>query len=117
MLFPGSTGFGEAELMTLKSYWPADATTTFVVAELLSGLGSVRLELTLAVSEITVPEGVAAFTLRTRVNVAVAPGARFAMEPVTLPVPPTDGVVHDQPDGHESEPNVAYPGEAGMISV
>ncbi|MGH7193587.1 MAG: hypothetical protein ACREJM_08660 [Candidatus Saccharimonadales bacterium] len=107
MLFPGSTGLGEAELVTLSSYWPGDATVTFVVTELLSGFGSVTLEFMLAVSEIMVPDGVAAFTLRTRVNVAFAPEARFAIEAAMLPVPPTNGVVHDQPDGQDSDKNVA----------
>jgi len=117
MLLPGNTGFGDAELVTLRSYWPAEATTTFDVAELLLGLGSVMLEDTFAVSEITVPDGVAPFTLSLSVKLAVAPAARVPIVAVILPVPPTDGLLHDQPEAQDSEANVAYPGDAGIGSV
>ena len=40
MLFPGVTGLGDPGLVTLRSYWPADATVTFAVALLLEGFES-----------------------------------------------------------------------------
>lgn len=116
-LLPGRTGFGEAELVTARSYWPAEATTTFAVAELFPGLASVTLEETLAVSEITVPEGVVAFTLSWNVKVAVALAARVPVVAVIVPVPPIDGVLHDHPEAHVNAERVAYPGEAGIDSV
>jgi hypothetical protein len=83
MLFPGVTGFGDAELVTLKSYWPAEATVTFTVELLLEGFGSgVEVEV-LAVLVMTVPEAVPAATVMIRVNVVVAPAGSDAMVQLT----------------------------------
>jgi hypothetical protein len=117
MLLPGSTGLGDAVLVTLRSNCPAVATVTLVVAVFVSGSGSVTLEVIFAVSETTVPDGVDEFTLSTIVNVAVPPEAKVAIVPVTVPVPPTEGVVQlHAPLAHVSDPNVAYTG-GGVVGM
>ena len=58
--------------------------------------------------------GVPALTLTTRVKEALAPAARLAMVQLTVPVPPTAGVEHDQPAAEVSDTNVAL---AGTTSV
>ena len=95
ILFPAVTGFGDAELVTLKSYWPADATVTFTVALLLEGFGSgVEVEV-LAVLVMTVPEAVPAATVTINVRDVVAPEGRDAM--VQLTAVPGAGQVHVVP--------------------
>ena len=94
-LFPGVTGFGEAELVTLKSYWPAEATVTFTVELLLEGLGSGVPVAVLAVLVITVPEAVAAATVTIRVKVVLPPEGNDAM--VQLTEAPGAGQTHAVP--------------------
>ncbi len=65
ILLPAKTGFGDADAVTERSACVAVATTTFAFASLLLGFGSGVLELTAAVSEMTVPEAVPAVTLTT----------------------------------------------------
>ena len=60
---------------------------------LLPGVGSAVAEAMVAVLLIVVPFAVFASTVSTTVNVAQAPAARVAMVQLTLPVPPTGGVV------------------------
>ena len=93
MLLPPVTGFGAAELITLKSDCPEVATTTVAVAELLFGLGSVVAEETFAVSVMNVPEGVPEFTVTTTVKVVEAPGATVGFEQVSVPL----ATAHVQP--------------------
>jgi hypothetical protein len=95
MLLPGVTGFGDAELVTLRSYWPAEATVTFVVALLLPGFGSGVAVEVLAVLVMTVPEAVPAVTVTIRVNVVVAPEGSDAM--VQLTAAPGAGQTHVVP--------------------
>lgn len=114
MLPPPRTGFGEAEVATARSACPAVATTTFTVALLLVGFGSLVVALTFAVSEITVPDGVPAVTWSTGLKVAVAPKASDAMVQVMVPVPPTAGVTQDQPAGVGKDTKVVF---AGNVSV
>ena len=68
-------------------------------------------ELALAVFEIIVPLGTPAFTMTTRVNVAVALLAKDGMVQTILPVPPTGGTAEQfQPPGAASETNVVFVG-------
>lgn len=83
MLFPGVTGFGDAELVTLKSYWPADATVTFTVELLLDGFGSGVAVDVPAVLVITVPDAVPATTVTISVKVVVPPEGKDAMVQLT----------------------------------
>src|SRR5580704_11419978 len=85
MLLASVTGFGVAELRTLKSACPAVATTTVAVALLLLGFGSVVVEETLAMTGIDVPEAVPAITCRTTVKVAEAPEASVRFEQPRVP--------------------------------
>src|SRR5271154_1950273 len=95
MLLPGVTGFGDAELVTLKSYWPADATVTFTVELLLDGFGSgVGVE-GLAVVVMTVPEAVPAVTATIKVKVVEAPEGSETM--VQLTDAPGAGQTHTVP--------------------
>src|SRR5271170_2304441 len=95
MLLPGVTGLGDAELVTLRSYWPADATVTFTVELLLDGFGSgVEVEV-LAVLVMTVPEAVPAVTATIKVKVVVAPEGSEAM--VQLTDAPGAGQTHTVP--------------------
>ena len=81
------------------------------LALLLAGLGSgVNDELTAAVSLIRVPNGVLEFTFTVTTKFAVAAAFRVAMVQVIAPVPPTAGVVHDQPAGVGSETKVVLAG-------
>jgi hypothetical protein len=112
MLLPSVTGFGAAELMILKSACPAVATTTLAVAALLFGFGSVVVEATFAVSVITVPAAVPAFTVTTTVNVVEAPEARVAFEQVRVPLT-TEQLQPAAGDG-VAETNVVL---AGMASL
>src|SRR6266852_5332702 len=109
MGLPASTGLGEATLETSR-FGAVVPTTVVAVAVLFEELGSLAEELTEAVSEITVPLAVPAFTFTTRVKVpAVEPGM-FELLHTTLPVPPTAGAIQLQPAGEAIETNVAFAG-------
>ena len=111
MLFPPSTGFGEAELVKLRSDCVAPATVTSAVAEPPVGLGFGVGELALAVFEMIVPLATPAFTFTTKVNVAIAPLAKDSVVQAILPVPPAGGRVEQpQPPGVVSETNVVFVG-------
>jgi hypothetical protein len=111
MLLPGVTGFGDAELLTLKSYCPADATVTLTVVLLLDGFGSgVEVDV-LAVFVITVPDAVPAVTVTIRVKVVVAPEGSDAT--VQLTAAPGAGQTHAVPVCAR-EKNVVC---AGIVSV
>jgi hypothetical protein len=69
-------------------------TVVVVVALLLAGLGSEVMLVTVAVFVMMVPAGVAALTFAVNANVAVAPLAKVAKVAITVPVPPTGGVVN-----------------------
>jgi len=75
MLFPAETGLGVAELVSIKSNWPAVATVTMTVELLVIGFESGVVEVVLAVFEILVPDVVAAATVTTKVKVVVPPDA------------------------------------------
>ena len=108
---PGVTGFGVAELVTLKSYWPAEATVTFTVELLLPGFGSGVAVEVLAVLVMTVPDAVPAVTVTTRVNVVEPPEGSEAM--VQLTVAPGAGQTQTVPACAKEEKVVC----AGIASV
>jgi len=62
-LLPAATGFGLAELVTLKSACVPEATAMLTVAELLAVFVSREVVATVAVSEIIVPAATPALTL------------------------------------------------------
>jgi hypothetical protein len=95
MLFPAVTGFGDAELPSLRSNWPAVATVTIAVELLLPGFESVVVDVVLAVFEIFVPDVTPAPTVTVSVNVVVAPEGRGFMLHVTVGV--VDGHAHAVP--------------------
>ena len=65
--------------VTARSAWPVVATTVVTVATLFDGFGSVVAAETVAVSVMIVPEGTAAPTWTTTVNVVDAPAANDAI--------------------------------------
>jgi hypothetical protein len=77
------------------------ATTTVALAVLVVRFGTMLVAVTVAESVMLVPEGVPAFTCRTRVKVPVLFNARVLVAlQVIVPVPPTEGVVpHVHPAG------------------
>ena len=81
---------------------------------LMVSAGSAVDEVTVALSTIVVG-GAFASTVTTRVKVAL-PGAKLAMLQLTVPLPPTAGVVQLQPPAEESEVNVVLAGMA-LVSV
>src|SRR5713226_4949969 len=91
MFEPALTGSGLSLLVTDKS--AAVLTVVIWVESLFAGLGSAVVVVTLAVLLIVVPLVVEELMFTTSVNVAVAPAARVALVAVTVPVPPTAGVV------------------------
>src|SRR5277367_3014821 len=87
MLLPPETILGGvAALVTLRSAWPAVATTSVAVAALLLGFGSVVVAATFAVSVMTVPAAVPELTVSTTANVAEVPEASVALEHVSVPL-------------------------------
>jgi hypothetical protein len=112
MLLPSVTGLGLAELLTLRSAWPAVATTTVAVAELLFGLGSVVAEETVAVPVMTVPEGVPATTATMTLKLVELPAATRGFEHVSVPADTPQ--VHPVAGVGETETNVVF---AGMASL
>jgi hypothetical protein len=69
-----------------------------------------------AVLLIVVPLGVSALTLTTRVKLALAPAAKVAMAQVTVPVPPTAGLVQAKagPAVCVIDTNVVFVGVASL---
>src|SRR5271165_6329793 len=113
MGLPAWTGYGDAAFVTVNSAPAVVPTTVDAEAVLLAEFGSVTDELTVAVSVITVPLAVAAFTLVINVKVATVFAGMFKSVHTTLPVFPTPGVVQLHPAGAERETSVVL---AGMAS-
>jgi hypothetical protein len=91
---PSVTGFGVAVLTIAISALLALPTTTVALAVLFVRLGTMLVEVAVAVSVMLVPEGVPADTWRTRVKVPILFTARVPVAlQVIVPVPPTAGVV------------------------
>src|SRR2546430_11325027 len=96
MLLPALTGSGESVLVTDRL--ATVPTVVISVQLLLAAFGSVVVELAVAVLLITVPSGRAALTLTTSVNrKLVLGGSVGSVVQVTVPVPPTAGVVQPGP--------------------
>jgi len=83
MLFPAVTGFGLAELVTLRSACPAPATAMFTVTELSVRFVSCVVVAPVSVSLMIVPADVPAVTLNTAVIVPVEPGGTLGLLQVT----------------------------------
>jgi hypothetical protein len=98
----------EPVFVTIKS--AEELTVVDAVAELLPGVGSGAVEVTLAVFEIIA----AAVGVTTSVNTADAPLARLGFVHVTVPFAPTAGVVHVQPTGDASETKFTPAGSASV---
>ena len=107
---PGTTGFGEAALLTERSGCATVPTIVVAVARLLAAFGSETTELTCAVSAITVPFGVKGFTHTMTVNSAVPGGISDAVQ---TSVPPGPGMLHIHPAGGVTLRNVVF---AGIVS-
>ena len=111
-MLPATTGFGEAEFVTVSSAPAVVPTTVDAEAVLLVEFGSVTDELTVAVSVITVPFAVPEFTFTIIEKVAAVPPAMLRSVQTTLPVPPPAGVTQLQPAGAATETNVVFAGTA-----
>jgi hypothetical protein len=73
--------------------------------------GTIFVAVAVAVSAMFVPDGVPAFTCKTRVKLAVAFRARLAMVHVIVPVPPTGGWVPQvQPAGGVTDWKLVFGG-------
>ena len=110
-LLPAFTGSGVSILTIDRS---ADVATVVVsVSDSLPGLGSAVVDVAVAVLDRTVPPAVEGLTLTTRVKTAF-PTASDGLAQEMVPVPPTAGVVHDQPATAESDTKVV---PAGSVSL
>ena len=109
MLLPASTGLGETVPVMLTSAWPAAATTTVVLAELLLWFGSGVEDPIEAVVVIEVPPAVPAGTAAVMVNTPLPPAANAARVQFTIPVPPIGGVEQAQPAAGVRDWNVLGP--------
>ena len=107
---PAMTGSALSVTVTARS--ACAVTVVVAVLELLAGVGSVEAELMVAVSLKTVPCATEFPTWTTNVKIE-GPGARLVWVELTVPVPPTAGVVLDQPPGEVSETKVV---PAGSVS-
>src|SRR4029453_18596572 len=85
------------------------------VAELLAVFASGVSDVTSTVLMIDEPSAALALTLTTIVNDANSPAALVPLVKTTFPVPPTAGVVADQPAGAVAETNVVPVGTASVI--
>src|SRR5688572_27725162 len=112
MSLPGVTGSGESVFVTERS---AEPVPTVVVATPLSlaAFESVG-DAAVAVFVMIVPSATLPSTLTTSVKTAL-PGNSDAFEQEIVPVPPTAGVVHDQPAGDASDTNVVFAGSVSFI--
>src|SRR6187200_1638995 len=111
MLPPATTVAAPAVFVTARSARSA-VTVVVAVTLLLPGVGSAVADATVAVLVMTVPPAVAAPTFTTSVNEALAPLASEGLVEVTVPVPPTAGVVDVHPAGAVNETNVVPAGTA-----
>jgi hypothetical protein len=106
-LFPAATDVGAATFVVIRSACVAVATTSAAVAVLFAEFGSVVEELTVTVSLMAVPAAVPAFTLTTKVIVAL-PTARLGFVQVSVPR------THVHPAGPVNDCAVVF---AGKLSV
>src|SRR5437667_2882 len=106
MLSPAKTGSGVSVLVTARS--ASVLTVVVAVPTSFAVFGSGVVLDPVAVLVIVDPPGVVAATATTISKVALAPAARVTMVQLTVPVPPTAGVmqVKDGPKVCVSETNV-----------
>ena len=90
-------GLGVAVFTMAMSALFALATTTMAVALLPVRLGTMLEAVAVAVSAMSVPEAVPAFTCSTTVKLAVVFTARVPMVQVMVPAAPTAGLTQVQP--------------------
>ncbi len=95
------------------------APLTSVVAELVlfSSFGSKVWLDTVAVLVRKVPGAVPLAMCRVSVKFTLSPAVKFGLVQVTVPVPPTAGVVQVQPAGESSETNVIPAGIGSETAV
>src|SRR5271163_3807290 len=103
MLFPACTGLGVAVIVTTMLALVAEPTRVKTLAVLFARFGSLVPDETEAVSRICVPLTVPGTTVTTNVKVPTAALARSGFVQLILPVPPTAGVVQDQPGAMAKE--------------
>src|SRR5918911_5598572 len=115
MLLPAIT-FGVGEAVFVNDRSACACTVEVAVAVLLALFGSVVVVAAVAVLVTVVPVGVDGSTLTTMVNTAVSDAATVALEKTTLPVPPTAGLVVDQPVPvvTVADTNVVFAGTASV---
>lgn len=80
------------------------------VAVLFAVTGSVTLDVTLAVPEITVPLPVPLFTWTASEKLAAEPPSTLTFAQTTVPVAPVFGDEHDQPAAGVTDTNVVFAG-------
>jgi hypothetical protein len=114
MLFPAITGFGDATFVTVICACEVVPTIVDALAVLFAELGSLTEELTVAVSVITVPFAVPAFTLTIIENAAAVLPDMLTVVHTTLPVLPTGGALQLQPAGTAMETKVVPAGTASI---
>src|SRR6185436_713668 len=103
MLAPTVTGSGESVFTTDRSADPATAVAALPL--LLAGSGSAVDEAAVAVLVSSVPPMTPVSTFTINVNTESPAGTEGFVQ-WTVPVPPTGGVVQDQPAGAASETKV-----------
>src|SRR5580692_6809161 len=91
-----------------------EPTRVKTLAVLFARFGSLVPDETDAVSRICVPLTVPGTTVTSNVKVPTAALATSGFGQLILPVPPTAGVVQDQPGATARELNVVLPGTASM---
>lgn len=109
-------GPGDAVFVIVTSAVEGVPTTDVAEAVLLAGVGSVVVEVTVAVFVMLVPIGLAGLIITMIVKFATPAAGSDAIEHVTVPVAPPAGVVHKKvgPAVWDSETKVVF---AGMTSV
>lgn len=113
-MVPATTGSGDAEIENSRSA-PLFARVV-VVALLLPGVGSVVADEVVAVAVRVELLTTVRSTLATTVKVAVPPEASDALVKLTVPVPPTGGVVANHAPGAAAETKVVLAG-SGRVTV
>src|SRR4051812_32792349 len=111
MFEPATTGSGVSTFVTDRSAEPAP-TVVVAVPLPLAPFGSEVVDVAVAVLVMTVPFATPAPTATVSVKTAL-PVPMLGFEQETVPVPPTAGVVHDQPPGLDSDTKVV---PAGSVS-
>jgi hypothetical protein len=114
MFVPAVTGSGVSTFVTCTS---AEVFTVVVSVSLLfAPFGSVVADDAVAVFDSTVPFASVESALTVSVKTALVT-PRVAIEQLTVPMPPTAGVVQDQPPGDDSETNLVPVGRVSASAA